>query len=83
MSKEVSRQDLGSELMVYDKEKDNVHVLNETAKVILQLAEKGHSLNDIEKELKKRFSINSNQDVKGDIKRVIKELQEKGLLVSS
>ena len=76
----IQEQKLDRELMLLDPDTDHIHILNETAKVIWRLADGRHTLKEMEKKVKERFSVNNGHDVKGDIERVIGELKEKGLL---
>jgi len=44
-------QDLGDETLIYDPERDNVHVLNATAQAIWNLCDGSHTIKDIQKTL--------------------------------
>jgi PqqD family protein of HPr-rel-A system len=73
-------QDLGPELMLYDAQKDEVHVLNGTARVVWEGLVAGRSQEEIEQDLRERFSIDLGRDVASDIRRVVQELNQKGLI---
>ncbi len=73
-------QDLGEELMLYDPCKDKLHILNGTSRVVWKMSDGSHTLSEIEEEIRKRFSFSGNSDVTEDIKKVIKDMEGKGLL---
>ncbi|MFQ5901388.1 MAG: PqqD family protein [Thermodesulfobacteriota bacterium] len=76
----IQEQELDRELMLHDPETDQIHVLNETAKVIWGLADGRHTLGEIEQEVKERFSIDDDLDIRRDVERVIEELRGKGMI---
>jgi hypothetical protein len=43
----VTLQDLGDEVILYDSEKENVHILNNTAYIIWNLCDGQHTIEDI------------------------------------
>ena len=73
-------QDLGSEVMLYDAQKDEVHILNQTARVIWEGVVAGKSPEELASELKERFSVGPDHDLLSDIRGVMEELKGKGLL---
>ena len=77
---DIGEQELDGELMLHDPVADKIHLLNMTSRLIWDLADGSHTLSDMEEELRERFSIGDAQDVKGDIKKVISELREKGMI---
>lgn len=70
-----SEKDLGTELLVYNKATDEIHVLNTSAKLIYSLYKKGKSLEKIQQELEKKFNVQPGQNIKIQIKRFLKELK--------
>jgi hypothetical protein len=90
MGKEVQKnaegltiQDLGPELMLYDAQKDEVHVLNPTARVVWEGLVAGYTEDEIASDLQERFSIVPGHDLRPDIRNTIVELKRKGLIKSS
>ncbi len=77
----IQEQKLDSELMLHDPDNGNVHILNETSKTVWRLVDGRRTLNQIEMDMRKLFSVDEGQDIKNDIENVINELSEKGLLV--
>jgi len=72
-------QPLGKELMVYDQAQDRVHVLNETAAMILRLYRQGRSPGEIEQELKAHYRLDENHNISEDISLSLKQLADYGL----
>lgn len=77
---ELTSQDLGSELMLYDAYQDKVHILNETAKAVWEGMAAGRTEGEIALELRRRFSAWPERDVLADVRAIIAELRERGLL---
>ena len=73
-------QDIGGETILYSKDDEAIHVLNPTAKVIWDLCDGQHSIDEIERALRDNFSIKDDQDVAGDILRTLAVFQAKGLI---
>lgn len=80
MSKTILSKELTTDLMLYDSEKDAVHVLNDTAKLIYKLYNEGKGLRKIENCLRKAYHIKEDPDIYMDIKTCLNALQEKNLL---
>ena len=78
----ISVHDIGGELVLYKKEGEAIHVLNQTARVIWELADGLHTIDEMDQTLHDRFSIPDNHDVLGDIQRTLDIFQKKGLLQS-
>lgn len=68
-------QPLDAELMVYDKLADKVHVLNESATIILQSHQKGHSPSEIVLKVKKHFSLGDKQNINKDISSALAQMK--------
>lgn len=77
---DINQQDMGSELMLYNGKKDEVHILNGTAKIIWEGIAAGQTEEELEKGLRDRFSIDGDYDIMADVKKVIKEYKNKGLI---
>ena len=73
-------QDLGPELMFYDNCKDEVHVLNQTARVIWEGLGSGKTEKEMVVELQKYFSVGSDDNLLDDIRKITEELNQKELL---
>ena len=81
MNRSLIMKELPSELMLYNRERDDVHILNATARRIYQLWQEGNTLSEIEVAIKETFQADEKDDVTGDICACLEELKEKGLLV--
>ena len=77
---DVTAQQLGNELILYDTRKKTTHVLNSTARRVWELCDGNHTVQDMERALMTSFSIPDGQDIANDIHQVVKTFVEKGLL---
>lgn len=73
-------QEAGSELFLYDSERDQVHVLNRTARRVRDLARRGRSPEEIEAAVRAEFRPPPGEDVAGQVLRCIETLKQKGIL---
>jgi len=80
MTGQIIAKDMDSELMLYETEKDSVHVLNSTARVVYELYKKGMEPTEIEQEMRKDFQVDSGQNLQGDVVRCLEELRSKDLV---
>ena len=80
MSQQIIAKELDSELMLYDTEQDEVHVLNPTARLVYDLYKKGRTLTEIEQEMRKNFQADDRRDLRGDVMRCVEELSSKQLI---
>ena len=79
MPQKIIAKELESELMLYETEKDSVHVLNPTARLVYVLYKKGRNVAKIEQEIRKSFRVD-NQDLRGDVLIYLEELRRKQLI---
>jgi len=80
MPQQIIAKELESELMLYETEKDSVHLLNPTARLVYVLYKKGRNLTEIEQEMRESFQVDSGQDLHADVARCLEELRSKQLL---
>ncbi len=73
-------KELDAELILHDSEKDDVHVLNATAKFIYNLYKEGKDVTEMEREVKKNFQIEDDQNIRTYVEDCLDELKEKGLI---
>jgi hypothetical protein len=78
---EIMANDLGEQMALYSVEGKAVHVLNPTARLIWDLCDGEHSLEEIEAAIRSSFAVPEGQDVQADIQRTVKELSDKNLLL--
>lgn len=83
MMKKIIAKDLGSELMLYDPELDEVHALNASASLVYTLCKEGWKPEEIEGAMRLKFAVKEGEGSLEGIKECIAELREKGLLASS
>jgi hypothetical protein len=80
VSETLTAQDLGPELMLYDSRHDEVHILNDTAKIVWEGLVAGKSEEQIVGDLRVRFSIADGDEVLSDVRMLIATFRAKGLL---
>lgn len=74
-------QDLGDEVLLYDSEKENVHILNHTAHAIWSLCDGQHTIEDIQEHLGSQFPDIAEADLIEDIRTTVMEFKEKRLII--
>ncbi|MFQ6069592.1 MAG: PqqD family protein [Candidatus Aminicenantales bacterium] len=67
-------------VVVYDTKQDTVHFLNRVAFHIWTCLQEGKSYQEIERELRKNFEPESEEDIPSDIEKCVKELKQKELI---
>ncbi|MEA1867255.1 MAG: PqqD family peptide modification chaperone [Thermodesulfobacteriota bacterium] len=82
MPQKIIAKELNSELMLYETEKDSVHLLNSTARLVYDLYKKGRNLTEMEQEMQKKFHVDDSRNLRGDLLRCLEELRSKKLLGS-
>ena len=73
-------QDLGGEMLLYSAAEEAIHILNPTAWHIWNLCDGEHTMEEIEQTIRANFTVPCEQDVRGDIKRMLETFTGKGLL---
>ena len=77
---QVKLQDLGHETVCYDPDQKAVHILNPTARLIWDLCDGEHTIEEIEVALRLSFEIPSGQDLSQDIKNTLETFSAKKLI---
>ena len=80
VKEDVLIEDLGEQTVLYNAEGKAIHVLNRTARLIRDLCDGEHSLQDMERALRASFAVPEGHDVCADIQRTLEELFSKELL---
>lgn len=80
MPKSLIEKEVGAELMLYDPDEDEVHILNPTAKTIYLGLKKGKTAEEIGREIRGRFLVGSDENLLDAVKKCIDDLREKGLI---
>ncbi|NUO10062.1 MAG: PqqD family protein [Candidatus Brocadia sp.] len=73
-------QDIGRETLLYDAQGKAVHVLNPTAKLIWELCDGAHTVEDMEHAIRANFSVTCGYYVSGDVLRTLEVFASKGVL---
>ena len=74
--------ELDGEALIYDESNDNLHHLNPTATVIFNLFDGTTTIKDLAILLGEEFEI-SSAEIEGEIRHLLRELREAGLLVAA
>ena len=80
MKKDLILKPVGRDQMVYDPERDAVHILNPTAQVVLELHGQGLDEAAIAAELGRRFRLAPGQDPLADVRACLDSLRKGGVL---
>ena len=76
-------KEVGSDLMCYDTDKDEVHILNSTARAIHSLLSEGKTEEQIIEALWAASRVPERKELEADVRACIKGLMEKGLVDES
>lgn len=74
------RKEVDSDLLIYNSDIDEVHILNDTAKAIYKFLCEGKTVREIEEKLQKQFLFEEGYDLYKDIEDCAGLLREKGLI---
>ena len=74
----LSSQEVGQDLMIYNEEKEEIHILNTTAKLIYELYLAGKDLHEIESAVRDAFDV-ADEDIAALIRECLDEIRNKGL----
>ena len=80
MTRHILKQEVESDLMLYDIEEDSVHVLNKTARRIYELCMEAVVPEHIETLIRQDFAVDPDMDIREDIHACLDELRQKGLI---
>ncbi len=80
MNPAILAKELGTDLMLYDPVRDQVHILNATARLIYQLHQDGKDLDEIDQAIRSAFRSERHQNIKENIQACLAELKGKGLI---
>jgi len=80
MNDDIVEHNFEEELMLYQTDKDDVHVLNPTARLIYKQWKDGKTLDEIENALREQFRIADDVEITKDIEACIADLKKKGLI---
>ena len=69
-----------SDLIFYDTDSDEVHILNPTAGAVYKLLLEGKTEGEIVKALQAVYPAEKGDDVEKDVRECVKDLVEKGLI---
>ena len=73
-------KEIDSDLMLYDPDIDEVHILNGTAQAIYKCLIEGKTREEIELELRGHFMLAEGHDLRSEIEECLALLLKKGLV---
>lgn len=73
-------QRLDREMLIFDPERDEVHLLNETATAIWEGVRDGLGSAQIEERLRRRYAVDASVDAQAMIGSVLGDLAARGIL---
>ena len=76
----ITARDIGGETLLYSVDERAIHVLNPTAKLIWDLCDGKHTVEDMERVVRTSFSVARGHDLVIDIRRTLEVFVNKGLL---
>ena len=74
-------QDIGRETLLYSAEGKVIHVLNSTAKLVWELCDGAHIIEDMEQAIRENFSTSKEHNVTEDIKKTLDLFSSKGVIL--
>ena len=74
MTSNLIRKALGKNQMIYDSDRDSVHILNPAAQIVEELHRSGLDEEAIAKELRARFRVVGEDHVLEDVRACLKDL---------
>ena len=80
---DITVKQVGSEVIVFGRADKEIHVLNATAKLIWDLCDGKHTVEEIEASIRSRFSVPPESNLTEDIQKTLRVFDQKGLLVHS
>lgn len=77
---DVVAKDIGHEVILYSSQQEGIHILNPTARLIWELCDGEHTLEEMEQTLRANFSISPDYNVIEDIQNILDVFDTKELL---
>jgi hypothetical protein len=77
----ITAKNIGGETLLYSAEEEAIHVLNPTAELVWELCDGEHTVASMEQAIRANFSVASERDVAGDIRRTLEVFATKGLIM--
>jgi hypothetical protein len=78
----ITSRTVGHETILSSDTEKAIHILNPTAKLVWDLCDGQHSLEEIEMKMRSSFAVPAEYPVSEDIRKILLVLDQKGLLES-
>jgi hypothetical protein len=78
--RQYTSQSVGNELMITEPESGKVHFFNATAAIVWECCDGRTSFAECEKRLRERFSVPDSVDLATDIRTIVHNFSERGLI---
>ncbi len=79
----VRLQEMENESLLYDEEKNKIHILNTVAGYVWDMCDGTHDTLEMKKKLRQSFEISRDVNLEEDIRHIIQNFADLELLVSS
>jgi hypothetical protein len=77
----VLTKQVGSESILYKSTNEEIHVLNSTARLVWDLCDGEHTVEEIEQSIRKNFAVPPGYHLTEDILETLRVFSQKGLLI--
>ena len=75
-----SQADFDNEAVLYSPDDETVHCLNAAARIIWELCDGAHDVDQMAAALRAAFEVQAERDLRADVQRTLAAFAEKGLL---
>jgi hypothetical protein len=79
----ITSRTIGHETILSNDTEKAIHILNPTAKLVWDLCDGQHGLEDMEMKMRSSFTVSAEYPVSEDIRKILLVLDQKGLLESN
>jgi hypothetical protein len=80
---DVHARKLGEEWLLYDSEREKVHILNPTAEFVWRMCDGSHDIAAIKAKLHGLYDIHDEQQLDNDLRQILEEFDQLGMLQGS
>jgi hypothetical protein len=74
---------LGDEWILYDSERERVHILNSTAEYVWRMCDGSHDISAIKAKLREEYTISDDQQLENDVLQILEKFDQIGVLQGS
>ena len=74
---------LGDEWILYNAEKERMHILNSTAEYVWRMCDGSHDISAIEAKLREAYNIGDDRQLENDVRQILEEFDQLGVIQGS